>query len=99
MARTSWFDDKAEYPIIQEEVTKLKGFTDAMADGVVEEKELTAQEQRLVAAMQRLEAELNDDLHGKVTTVLIELSAYNIMRLLHELHAERARLAFGEAGR
>ena len=96
MARTSWFDEKAEYPIIQEEVTKLKSFTDAMADGVVEKLELTSQEQRLVAAMQRLEGELNDELHDKVTTVLIELSAYNIMRLLHELHAQHARMAFEE---
>jgi hypothetical protein len=96
VARTSWFDEKAEYPIIQEEVTKLKSFTDAMADGVVEKKELTSQEQRLVAAMQRLEPELSDELHDRVTTVLIELSAYNIMRLLHELHAQHARMAFEE---
>ncbi len=99
MARMNWFDEKAEYPIIQEEVNKLRLFTDAMADGVVETKELEAQEQRLVAAMQRLEPALDDELHGKVTTVLVELSAYNIMRLLHELHAERARIAFGAAGR
>ena len=95
MARTSWFDEKAEYPVIQQEVNKLKSFTDAMADGIVEKKELDAQEGRLVAAMRRLEPELNDDLHDKVTTVMIEMSAYNIMRLLHELHAERARAAFG----
>ena len=95
MARTSWFDEKAEYPIIQEEVNKLQAFTDAMADGVVEKQELAAQEQRLVSAMQRLEPQLSDELHANVTTVLVELSAYNIMRLLHELHAERARIAFG----
>jgi hypothetical protein len=95
MARTSWFDEKAEYPVIQQEVNKLKSFTDAMADGIVEKKELDAQEGRLVAAMRRLEPELNDDLHDKVTDVMIEMSAYNIMRLLHELHAERARVAFG----
>jgi len=28
--------------------------------------------------------------------VLVELSAYNIMRLLHELHSERARMAFSK---
>jgi len=95
MARTSWFDEKAEYPVIQQEVNKLKSFTDAMADGIVEKKELDAQERRLVAAMRHLEPELNDDLHDKVTAVMIEMSAYNIMRLLHELHAERARVAFG----
>jgi hypothetical protein len=29
-----------------------------------------------------------------VTTVLVELTAYNVMRLLHELAAERVRVAF-----
>ena len=95
MARTSWFDEKAEYPIIQEEVNKLQSFTSAMADGIIEKRELDAQEQRLVAALRRLEPELNDDLHDKVTAVMVEMSAYNIMRLLHELHAERARMVFG----
>jgi predicted transcriptional regulator len=95
VARTSWFDDKAEHPLIQEQVTKLESFTSALADGQVSAKELSGQEQRLMAAMKKLEAELSDDLHAKVTTVLVELSAYNVMRLLHELQAERARMAFG----
>jgi hypothetical protein len=94
--RTSWFDDNAQHPSIHEKVEKLKSFTDAMADGMIEKKELDAQEQRLVAAMKALEPALNDDQHAKVTGVMVELSAYNIMRLLHELHAERARMAFGK---
>ena len=97
MARNSWFDDKAEHPMIQEQITKLDSFTSAMADGVVSEAELSVQERRLVASMKILEADLSDDLHAKATTVLVELSAYNVMRLLHELQAERARMAFGKA--
>jgi len=97
VARTSWFDEKAEHPLVQEQVTKLESFTAAMADGIVSKQEVTGQEQRLVAAMNKLEGELSDDLHAKVTTVLVELTAYNIMRLLHELQTERARLAFGKA--
>ena len=97
MARVSWFDDKAEHPVIQERVNNLDSFTSAMADGIVSKKEVEGQEARLVAAMKALEPGLSDDLHGKVTTVLVELSAYNVMRLLHELHAERARMAFGKA--
>ena len=96
MPRISWFDDKAEHPMIQEQITKLDSFTSALADGVVSESELSGQERRLVASMKTLEAGLSDDLHAKVTTVLVELSAYNVMRLLHELHAERARLAFSK---
>jgi predicted transcriptional regulator len=97
VARASWFDDKTEYPIIHDQVQKLQTFTDALADGVVERGELEAQEQRLVAAMKQLEPALSDELHEKVTKVLVETSAYNIMRLLHELQAERARAAFSGA--
>ena len=82
--------------MVQEQSSKLESFTSALADGVVEKKELDSQEQRLAAAMKRLEPELSDELHAKVTTVLVELTAYNVMRLLHELNAERARMAFGK---
>ena len=97
MARTSWFDDKAEVPMIQEQVRKLESFTSALADGVVSKQELSLQEQRLLAAMKKVESELSDDLHSKVTTLLVELSAYDVMRLLHELQTERARMAFSKA--
>jgi predicted transcriptional regulator len=93
VARTSWFDAKAEHPSIQEQVSRLESFTDALADGVVTAQELSGQEQRLMAAMKAVEAELSDDLHAKVTKVLVELTAYDVMRVLHELQAERARMA------
>ena len=97
MARSSWFDDKAEHPLIQEQLTKLESFTSALADGVVSQEELDRQERRLVGAMKTLEGALDDPLHSKVTTVLVELTAYNVMRLLHELQAERMKIAFGNA--
>ena len=97
MARISWFDEKAEHPMIQEKVQKLDSFTAALADGVVSQDELDAQERRLTAAMRKVEPELSDDQHSKVTTLLIELSAYNIMRLLHELQVQHARATFGKA--
>jgi len=96
MARTSWFDDKAEHPLIHEQIERLESFTSALADGHVSKQELGGQEQRLVAAMKALEPDLSDALHARVTTVLVELSAYNVMRLLHELRAEQTRLAFKE---
>ena len=95
--KTSWFDDKAEHPILQERATKLESFTSALADGVVTKQELSGQEQRLLAAMKSVDPQLNDDLHAKVTTLLVELTAYNVMRLLRELQTERARIAFGNA--
>ena len=97
MARESWFDDRAEHPLIHERLEKLDSFTSALADGVVSKQELAGQEERLVKAMKTLEQDLSDALHATVTTVLVELTAYNVMRLLHELQSERARLAFGTA--
>ena len=94
MARTSWFDDKAEHSVIQEKASKLDSYTSALADGVVTRQELAGQEQRLLAAMKALEPGLSDELHAQVTTVLVELTAYDVMRLLHELQSERARMAF-----
>jgi hypothetical protein len=97
MAREGWFDDRAEHPLIHEKLEKLDSFTSAMADGVVSKQELAGQEERLLKAMKTLEASLSDELHATVTTVLVELTAYNVMRLLHELQSERARMAFGKA--
>ena len=96
MARTSWLDDKAGHPVFQEQVEKLASFTSALADGQVSQQELADQETRLLAAMKGLEPALNDEQHRLATAVFLELTAYNIMRLLHELQAERTRLAFGK---
>ena len=93
MARTSWFDEKAGHEAIQDRVRHLDSFTNALADGMITSQELDVQEKRLVEAMKAAEPVLTDDQHAKVTTVLVELTAYNIMRLLHELQAERTRLA------
>jgi hypothetical protein len=83
--RTSWLDTKSETPVIQEHVERLSSFMAAMADGKITDEELKDQESRLVAAMKKVEPELSDQLHGDVTQLLCELSAYNIMHTLHGL--------------
>ena len=95
MARTNWFDD-SDLPIIEEQVDKLETFTEAMADGVIEQQELDRQQESLIHAMRAVEGELSDDQHAKVTRLLVELSAYNVMRLLHELHTRQLQKAFGD---
>ena len=97
MARTSWFDDKAEHLVVHEQVTKLQSFTSALADGIVTKAELAKQETQVVAALKALEPLLNDAQHEQVTRVLVEMTAYSVMRLLQELQAERARIAFAGA--
>ena len=53
MARTSWFDDKAEHLAVHEQVTKLESFTSALADGIVTKQELDKQETQVVAALKQ----------------------------------------------
>jgi len=89
MTRVDWFDEKTHVPVIDEQVHKLSTFVDAMADGIIDKGELEKQQESVYAAMKSVESELNDQQHAKVTRLLVELSAYNIMRLLHELHKSR----------
>lgn len=96
MARIDWFDDKKDTPVIDEQVQKLATFVEAMADGIIENAELEKQQSSVVSAMKAVQSELNDTQHEKVTRLLVELSAYNIMRLLHELQQTRLERAFAK---
>ncbi|MGE3164993.1 MAG: hypothetical protein AB7O52_08805 [Planctomycetota bacterium] len=95
MARTRWFDETTNLPILDQKVQELESFTTAMADGKIEKQELDRQYDRLSAAMKAVETDLSDPLHAKVTDMMVELTAYSIMRTLHELQAERLRSRFG----
>jgi hypothetical protein len=93
MARTSWFDEATHLPVIDEQAQKLETFVQAMADGVIEKDELERQQESLIQVMKAVESDLTDEQHAKITRLLIELSAYNIMRLLHELQREKLQRA------
>ena len=92
--RQSWLDDKAQTTLIDEYTQKLGTFMQAIADGHVDDSELTDQEQRLVALMKEVEPSLNDALHEKVTRLLCELTAFNVMQTLHSLQSSRPKTQF-----
>jgi hypothetical protein len=92
--RLKWFDESSHEPLIEKYARQLDSFLTTMADGVVDDAEIKAQEERLVGLMREVEPLLNDDLHGKVTYLLCELTAYNIMQMLHGLHQTRPRTQF-----
>ena len=94
MARQSWIDADSN-PDLDAHVSQLEHFTQAMADGQVDAGELEKQENNLVAAMRDAEAVLDDAQHAKVTKLLAELTAYSVMRTLHELtsaHVKQLKL-------
>jgi hypothetical protein len=94
MARQSWLDEKTETPLIDDYARQLGSFLDAMADGKIDADELGQQESRLVSLMKEVEPQLDDPLHEKVTQLLCELSAYNVMQLLHQVSAARPQTVF-----
>jgi hypothetical protein len=92
--RTPWLDEKSETPLIDDYVQRLGSFLEAMADGRIEASELKTQEDRVVALMKTVEPELNDEVHEKVTHLLCELSAYNIMHTIHQLVEKQPKTKF-----
>lgn len=94
MSRTSWFDDKSQTPQIEQYARNLTSFMDALADGRVDEQELKAQETRLTTLMKAVEPMLDDALHAKITELLCELTAYDLMQTLHEMQKSRRKTVF-----
>ena len=92
MARTSWINDEST-PDLDAHVNKLEHFANSLADGVIDAQELSTQEKHLVAAMKEVEGSLDDDQHAKVTKLLAELTAYSVMRTLHEMAQARVQNA------
>ena len=93
-AKTPWFDQHSEAPMLQEYARKLDSFVEVMADGRVDVKELEQQEARVVALMKEVEPLLSPEAHEKVTRLLCEVTAYDLMNTLHMAHASRPRTKF-----
>lgn len=93
-AKTPWFDQHSETPMLQEYARKLDSFVEVMADGRVDVKELENQEARVVALMKEVEPLLSAEAHEKVTRLLCEVTAYDLMNTLHMAHASRPRTKF-----
>ncbi len=89
-----WLDEKTDEPMIAEQAQRLETFLAAMADGRIDEAELQAQEQRLVQLMREVEPLLDEKLHAKVTQLLCELTAYDIMQAVHAMQQARPKTAF-----
>jgi len=94
MARHSWINDEST-PDLDAHVAQLEHFTNSIADGVIDAKELATQEANVVTAMKAVEGSLNDDQHAKVTRLLAEVAAYSVMRTLHELAQAKVQKAVG----
>jgi hypothetical protein len=94
MSRKSWLDDEMQTTLIDDYSRNLESFINAIADGRIDDRELASQEKRVVDLMKSIEPKLDDALHGEMTKLLGELSAYNTMQTLHGLSQERPKTKF-----
>jgi hypothetical protein len=91
---SSWFDEASHAPVIDEQARRLDSFLAAMADGVIDESELHAQEARVVELMKEVEPLLGDEVHDKVTRLLCEMTAYDLMRIFRAIQEARPKTTF-----
>jgi hypothetical protein len=94
VAKSTWFDEEANTPLINQEAQRLESFVSAMADGRVTDDELKRQEERVVKLLKEIEPQLEPKLHGRVTELLCELSAYDIMQMLNTMQQSRPASKF-----
>ncbi|MEI6240702.1 MAG: hypothetical protein WCR51_09950 [Planctomycetia bacterium] len=92
--KTPWFDAASDSPLLAEYARKLDSFLDVVADGRVDAKELEEQEKRVVSLMKQVEPLLSPEAHEKVTELLCEVTAYDLMNTFHMAGKARPRVKF-----
>jgi len=93
-SKTPWFDAASESELLTEYARKLDSFLDVVADGRVDAQELDAQEQRVVKLMREVEPLLSPEAHDKVTQLLCEVTAYDLMNTMHIAGKSRPQAKF-----
>ena len=95
MARKSWVDPDTNESLIDDYAKQLESFVRAFQDGVISDKEISDQEARLIDVMKDVESDLDDETHAKVTRLLCELNAFDIMQFTYEMQQARATMFRG----
>ncbi|MCP4787968.1 MAG: hypothetical protein GY903_24660 [Fuerstiella sp.] len=95
MARKSWIDPDTQEPLIDDYAKQMESFVRAFQDGVISDKEISDQEAQLVECMQEVEDSLDDETHAKVTRLLCELNAFDVMQFTYEMQKARAAMFRG----
>ncbi|MCP4506154.1 MAG: hypothetical protein GY826_07130, partial [Fuerstiella sp.] len=93
--RKSWIDPDTQEPLIDDYAKQMESFVRAFQDGVISDKEISDQEAQLVECMQEVEDSLDDETHAKVTRLLCELNAFDVMQFTYEMQKARAAMFRG----
>src|SRR5687768_9211432 len=86
---STWVDEETDLPLITERARQLDSFVTAIADGKVTDAEVKAQEARVMNLLRDIEPQLDSKLRDRVTELLCELSAYDMMQVLNIMQHSR----------
>src|SRR5882757_4988462 len=92
--KMAWFDEGSNASLIAEQAQRLDSFLEAIADGKVTDSEVKSQEERVVKLMKEIEPQLDSKLHERVTELLCELTAYDLMQALNMMQSARPSSKF-----
>ena len=92
--KSAWFDEASNTPVIAEKARQAESFIAAMADGVIDQSEVEAQESRLIELMRKIEPQLTGALHDQVTELLCELTVYDFMQAMRSVQQARPKTVF-----
>ncbi len=92
--KSTWFDETSNASLIADQAQRLKSFIHTMADGKVTDDEVKTQEQRVVKLMKEIEPQLDAQLHERVTQLLAEITAYDMMQSLNMMQSARPMSKF-----
>ena len=87
--KSTWVDEETDLPLITERARQLDSFVDAIADGKVTDAEVKAQEARVMQLLKEIEPQLEPKMRERVTELLCELSAYDMMQVLNIMQHSR----------
>jgi hypothetical protein len=92
--KSTWVDEETDLPLITERARQIDSFLDAIADGKVTDTEVKAQEARVIKLLKEIEPQLEPEMHERVTELLCELSAYDMMQVLNIMQHSRPKTKF-----
>lgn len=80
MGRISWFSEEGDALFFQQYVDRMASWQQAIADGRIDPEEVRAQAERVAAMLREIEPQLSDELHARITQLLLELAVLNAMQ-------------------
>src|SRR4029078_12095376 len=92
--KSTWFDETSNASLIADQAQRLESFIQTMADGKVTDDEVKKQEQRVVKLIKKMEPQLDPQLHDRVTQLLAEITAYDMMQSLNMMQSARPMSKF-----